>query len=124
MNNCSFSSAATHLRSPGKIFFCLHARSGQALRTLPFACVPGCLPAQSEQPLQLGSCEFGEILAVRSLLVGSSCAASRTRRTDFADGVHMLGAAGAASAREARFLPDVLGSLPTLHPAACKQLSF
>lgn len=61
---------------------------------------------------------------MRSLLVGSLCAVSRTRQTYFADGVHMLRAAGAASVREARFVPDVLGSLPTLHPAACKRVAF
>lgn len=57
MKTHSFSSATTHLRSPGKIFSCPHARFGQTF-----------LPAQSEQSLQLGSCRSGEILAMRSCL--------------------------------------------------------
>lgn len=61
---------------------------------------------------------------MRSPLVGSLCAMSRTQQTYFADGAHMLRAVGAVSVREARFVPDVLGSLPTLHPAACKRVAF
>lgn len=61
---------------------------------------------------------------MRPLLVGSLCAASCTQQTCLADGVHVLRAAGAASAQEAKFVPDVPGSLPTLHPAACEQLAF
>lgn len=60
----------------------------------------------------------------RFLFVGSVCAVSHTQWAHSSAGAHMLRAAGTASVQEARSMPDVLGSLPKPHPAACKQLSF
>lgn len=120
----SFPSATTHLRSPGKIFFsACSARSGQALRALPFVRVPGCPPAQSEQSLQLGSCGAGQIVAAAIPARGQLVCREPHASDPFGRRRPRAPSSGCSICMGGQ-IPARCAGLPACAPASCMQAAF